>query len=85
MERDVKNGRSALPPLPLALVSAGQRAMVVGVRGARETRRHLETLGFTEGSSVTVVSSSGGNLVVEVRGSQIALDRKIAMDVMAAG
>lgn len=85
MAQDGKTAPAGMPRMPLAFVESGRQATVAGVRGAKETRRHLETLGFTEGSCVRMVSSVGGDVIVEVRGTQIALDRRIAMDVMAAG
>lgn len=69
------------PSMPLALVSSGAGAVVSAVRGSKETRRHLETLGFVEGAQVDVVCEMAGNLIVEVKGSQVALDRQIAMKV----
>ncbi len=85
MESNGESSRNASPRIPLAFVACGQKATVVGVHGAKEVRRHLESLGFTEGSCVKMVSSAGGDVIVEVRGAQIALDRRVAMGVMAAG
>lgn len=68
--------------VPLALATAGETVTVVKVRGTADMRRHLDNLGFVEGSCVKVVSGNGGNLIVEVKGAQIALDRQVSMKIM---
>ncbi|MDO5042420.1 MAG: FeoA family protein [Slackia sp.] len=67
--------------VPLAFVSSGDRAVVSVVRGSKEARRHLESLGFVEGAQVGVVCETAGSLIVEVKGAQVALDRQVAMKV----
>lgn len=67
--------------VPLAFISSGDRAVVSVVRGSKETRRHLESLGFVEGAQVGVVCETAGSLIVEVKGAQVALDRQVAMKV----
>lgn len=67
--------------MPLAFVSAGGTAVVAAVRGNAEACHHLENLGFVEGARVGVVCETAGNLIVEVKGAQVALDRSIAMKV----
>lgn len=67
--------------IPLAFVPAGGMAVVVSVRGDEEMRRHLENLGFVDGAGVVVASEMAGSLIVEVKGSRVALDRKTAMKI----
>lgn len=69
--------------LPLALVAPGKPVRVLKVRGKGDLHHHLENLGFVEGSSVTVVSENGGSLVVEVKGTQVALDKQVALKIIA--
>ena len=46
-------------------------------------RHHLENLGFVEGAQVTVVTENAGNLIVEVKGTQVALDKQVALKIIA--
>lgn len=69
------------PAMPLAFAGAGVEAAVLSVRGSKESCHHLENLGFVEGARVKVVCEAAGNLIVEVKGSQVALDRQAAMKV----
>lgn len=73
-----------VPQLPLSFASAGQVVKVLRVRGRGEMHHHLENLGFVEGARVTVVCANGGNLIVEVKGSQVAIDKQVAMKVVVS-
>jgi ferrous iron transport protein A len=52
------------------------------VGGRDETRRRLEKLGFTAGSSVTVVSSLSGSMIVKVKDSRVAISREMAAKIL---
>ena len=43
---------------------------------------HLENLGFVEGADVHVVSEQAGNLIVEIKGAHVALDKSIASKII---
>ena len=64
--------------MPLTLVTIGEENMIRKVGGSPEVRTHLENLGFVPGSSVTVISTIGGNLIVNIKESRIAIDRSMA-------
>ncbi len=69
--------------LPLSFVPTGSTVRVIKVRGKGDLRHHLENLGFVEGAQVTVVTENAGNLIVEVKGTQVALDKQVALKVIA--
>jgi ferrous iron transport protein A len=64
--------------MPLTFAAPGEAATVKKVGGKAETRQFLENLGFVVGSNVTVVSQIAGNLIVNVKGSRIAISRSMA-------
>ena len=64
--------------MPLSFAKTGETVKVARVRGKEEMHHHLETLGFVEGVEVRVVSEMKGDLIVEVKGAQIALNKKTA-------
>lgn len=68
--------------MPLSLVRSGQTVTVARVRGTEHVKHHLETLGFVEGSEVHVVSASGSNIIVTIKGARFGLDAKVAAHVM---
>lgn len=71
-------------PVPLTFLRSGDAARVVRVRGKGEVHHHLENLGFVEGAPLSVVSEQGGNLIVQIKGASVALDRSIASKIIAA-
>lgn len=73
-----------LPAMPLSLVHSGDTVKVARVRGNEHVKHHLENLGFVEGSEVHVVSSSGSNIIVTIKGARFGLDAKVAAHVMTA-
>lgn len=73
-----------MPAMPLSMMRAGETAVVERVKGAADVKRHLETLGFVEGSQVHVVTAGGGNIIVMVKGARFGLDAKVARNVMVA-
>ena len=56
----------------------------VKVRGKEELQRHLETLGFVPGAQIKAVSQASGNMIVEVKGTQVALSQQVAMKVITS-
>ena len=45
-------------------------------------RKFLENLGFVTGEQVRVVSSGGGNIIVQVKDSRVAVSKGIAVKIM---
>jgi len=68
--------------IPLKLASPGEEVVIQKIGGSPDVKKHLEDLGFTVGGKVTVISENGGNLIVNVRDSRIALDGAMAMKIM---
>lgn len=68
--------------MPLTLAQPGQKNTILKVGGKPEVKKHLENLGFVVGSSVTVLHTLGGNLIVNVKESRVALSREMAAKIM---
>ena len=68
--------------MPLALADMGTENIIRRIGGSPEVRKHLEDLGFVVGSSATVVSSLGGNLIVKVKESRVAISEEMARKIM---
>lgn len=60
----------------------GKSYIIKAVTGEGETRLHLEGMGFVPGTRMTVVSRMGQNMIVNVKGSRVALDENLAKCVM---
>ena len=68
--------------MPLTLANVGEESIVRKVSGTPEVRKHLEDLGFIAGGAVTVVSSLGGNIIVKVKESRVAISEEMARKIM---
>lgn len=68
--------------LPLSFLKIGESAIISKVRGKGEVHHHLENLGFVEGASVRVICENGGNLIVEIKGTQVALNKQTATRII---
>ena len=67
---------------PLGMASVGDVNIIKKINGRDDVRQHLAELGFVVGAEVTVVSELGGNLILNVKESRIALDKTMAMRIM---
>lgn len=68
--------------MPLVLANIGEVRIVRHIGSSPETKRHLEDLGFTVGGEVSIVSSLGGNVIVKVKESRVAVSDELARKIM---
>ena len=68
--------------MPLTLAEAGEENIIKKIGGKPEVKAHLENLGFVVGGAVTIVSAIGGNVIVNVKDSRIAVSREMAQKIM---
>ncbi len=68
--------------MPLVLADTGEEAVIKKVGGSPEMKKHLEDMGFTVGGSVTVMNTIGGNLIVKIRESRVAVSKEMASKIM---
>lgn len=68
--------------MPLTMAKTGEVNVIKRVGGKEETRRFLENLGFVAGGNVMVVSEIGGNMIVNVKESRVAINKDMANKIM---
>ena len=68
--------------VPLTMAQPGEAAVIRKISGRDDVRQRLAELGFVLGSELTVISNSGGNLILQVKDSRVALDKSMAMRIM---
>ena len=68
--------------MPLTLAVAGEENIIKKIGGKQEVKAHLENLGFVVGGAVTVINTIGGNVIVNVKGSRIAISKEMAQKIM---
>ena len=68
--------------MPLTLAEVGEVNIIRKIPGRPEVRTHLENLGFVAGGAVTVINTIGGNVIVNVKESRIAISKEMAQKIM---
>lgn len=68
--------------MPLIFAGNGEENIIKKVGGTPEVRKHLEDLGFVQGGTVTVVTTVGGNLIVNIKESRVAISKEMASKIM---
>ena len=68
--------------MPLSMMEAGKPNVIKKVGGKEETRRFLENLGVVVGGTVTVISETDGNMIVNVKDSRVAIGKDMANKIM---
>ena len=81
------NSMASSPGIPISMARVGDKGTVVSISGREETKREetkrfLAGLGFTPGTEVKAVSEASGNVILDVKGSKIAIDRKMASKIL---
>ena len=68
--------------MPLTMVGVGESRPILRIGGSEKVRTHLENLGFVVGGSVKIVNTMGGNLIVNVKETRVAVSREMAQKIM---
>ena len=68
--------------MPLSLANIGEENLILKISGNPEVKKHLEDLGFVAGGTATLISSMGGNVIVKVKESRVAISEEMARKIM---
>lgn len=68
--------------MPLNMVHTGEENTIKKIGGRTETRKFLNDLGFVPGAQVTLISKIGGNVIVGIMESRVAVSREMARHIM---
>ena len=68
--------------MPLFLTDTGEETIIKRVGGSPDMKKHLEDMGFTVGSPVTVMNTIGGNLIVKIKESRVAISKQMTGKIM---
>lgn len=68
--------------MPLTLANIGEENIIKKIGGKPEMKKHLENLGFVAGGNVTVITTMGGNVIVNVKEARVAISKEMAQKIM---
>ena len=67
--------------MPIAIAPLNTPLRVIRICSDPKVKKHLESLGITISSIITILSSDGGNVIILVKEGRLALDRVIASTI----
>lgn len=68
--------------MPLTFANPGEENLIRKIGGNPEIKKFLENLGFVVGGTITVVNAIGGNVIVNVKESRVAISKEMANKIM---
>ncbi|WP_424959685.1 FeoA family protein [Ihubacter sp. rT4E-8] len=68
--------------IPLSMAKPGETVTIRKITGKPEIRQHMAELGFVVDEKVTVVNEAGGNIILQVKDSRIALGKAMSARIM---
>ena len=68
--------------MPLSMLKVRDTAVVSEIKGNEGIKKHLENLGFVANAQITVVSVNGGDMIVKVMESKIALGKDMTTKII---
>lgn len=68
--------------MPLLMASEGDVVIITRVMNDDEIKRHIENLGFVPGAEVRIIAKMGGNLIVNIKESRIAINMDMARKIL---
>ena len=61
-----------------------QRALAVGVSVEQKVKKHLESLGIIVNENITILSQTGGSVIVVIKEGRLVLNKDIAFKILVA-
>lgn len=70
--------------MPLVIAPLNTELRIIKVLVDEKVRKHLQNLGITIDSTITVLSHSNGSVICIVKDGRLALDKNIATKILVA-
>lgn len=70
--------------MPLVIAPIGKSLRIIKIITDDKTKKHLESLGITIDSNISILSQSGGSTICLIKDGRLALDRNIATKIFVA-
>lgn len=67
--------------MPIAIAPLNTPLRVIRISSDPKVKKHLESLGITINSIITILSTDGGNVIILVKEGRLALDKVIASTI----
>ena len=68
--------------ISLTFAEEGEKNIIKRIGGAPDVKKHLEDMGFVVGAEISVITSQGGNLIINIKETRVAISKEMAMKIM---
>ncbi len=68
--------------MPLSMGKPGEIVVIRKITGKDEIRQHLAEMGLVVDETVKIINGMGGNLILQVKDTRVALDKAIANRIL---
>ena len=68
--------------MPLVLAELGEENTIRRIGGTPEVKKHFADLGFVVGGRVSIIRALGGNVIVNVKESRVAISEEMARKIL---
>ena len=68
--------------MPITMARIGETLVIKKITGRDEVRQHLAEMGYVVDTSISVVNAAGGNLILQVKESRVALNETMANRIL---
>ena len=68
--------------IPISFADVGKECIIKKIGGSPEVKKHLENLGFAVGGNATLLTALGGNVIIKVKESRVAIDSDMANKIL---
>ncbi len=68
--------------MPLAIAPENKEVRILKILTDDKTKKHLESLGVSVNSTLTILDGSNGNVILLVKEGRLALDKSLAMKIV---
>ena len=70
--------------MPLVMAPTGRDLKIVRILTDDKTKKHLESLGITIDSKISLISVSVGSVICLIKDGRLALDKEMARKILVA-
>lgn len=67
--------------MPFVFADVGESYIIKKVSGSPELKKHMKNLGFVPGAEITAVTQTGGNWIVNIKESRVAVSEEMAKKI----
>ena len=70
--------------MPIYIAPCNRELEIKRIGAEERVKKHLQELGLCVGSKITLLSTTGGNVIVAVKEGRLCLDRALASKIIVA-